>query len=50
MEKPDVDDVGEDPQIRVRLPGRSPVLYPHAARVLRRIVLRLARSKRRRAS
>lgn len=45
MEKANVDGVDEDPQVRVRLPRRSPVLYPQAARVLRRIVLRLARSK-----
>jgi hypothetical protein len=46
MQKPDVDGVGEDPQIRVRLPARPPALYPHVARVLRRIVVRLAQKKR----
>ena len=46
MEKPDVDGVGEDPQIRVTLPGRPPALYPHVALVLRRIVVRLAQKKR----
>jgi hypothetical protein len=46
MEKPDADRVGQDPQISVRIPGRLPALYPQAARVLRRIVVRLARAGR----
>ena len=31
---------------RVRLPGKPPLLYPQAARVLRRIVVRLAQARR----
>jgi hypothetical protein len=36
---------GEAP-VQVRIPGRSPVVYPQAARVLRRIVVRLAKMER----
>lgn len=45
MEKPEVDAAGEDPQIRVRLPVKPPVLYPQAARVLLRMVVRLAQNR-----
>lgn len=32
--------------VGVETPARAPVLYPQAARVLRRIIARLARSRR----
>lgn len=34
MENPDLDGVGEDPKIGVRLPGSPPALYPQVARAL----------------
>ncbi|MDX6282999.1 MAG: hypothetical protein QOH03_4070 [Kribbellaceae bacterium] len=36
---------GEAP-VQVRVPDRPPVVYPQAARVLRRIVVRLAKMER----
>jgi hypothetical protein len=50
MERSDADGASEDPrrepQVGVRLPGRPPVLYPQAARLLRWIVVRLAQKRR----
>lgn len=45
MEKPGTDGTNKS-RVRVRLPNKPPLLYPQAARVLRRIVVRLAQARR----
>jgi hypothetical protein len=45
MEKPRTDGTSKS-RIRVKLPSKPPLLYPQAARVLRRIVVRLAQARR----
>lgn len=49
MEKPGSgganENSGQEERVRVTLTGRTPALYPQAARVLRRIVVRLSRAR-----